>query len=170
MELKANSFECAVCLDLLYKPTTLPCGHNFCYSCIAGLHAHCFYLRCPVCRSPFPMIQYKANLLLEQVIAKGHSDRYLERALQSTHSNQIFPSRPLRVLQTLKPLLLAGAISVFALWLVRRYPNKFLKCLYLAVRFPSFVSGSFLWHSVWTLLHIFVRYIEATTALSGLSH
>jgi hypothetical protein len=79
------------------------------------------------------------------------------------------PSRRYRAWLNLKPLVMTACVSVFCLWLVRRYPNKFLKALYLAVRFPSFVSGSFLWQSVWTLLHILVRYIEATTALSGLS-
>uniref|UniRef100_UPI00398F4F28 E3 ubiquitin/ISG15 ligase TRIM25-like n=1 Tax=Pristiophorus japonicus TaxID=55135 RepID=UPI00398F4F28 len=47
---------CAICLDLLKSPATIPCGHNFCMECIG----RCWHqeggpesFRCPQCRETF---------------------------------------------------------------------------------------------------------------------
>ncbi|XP_069779358.1 uncharacterized protein [Narcine bancroftii] len=47
---------CAICLDLLKSPATIPCGHNFCMDCIGK----CWHqdgsseiFRCPQCRETF---------------------------------------------------------------------------------------------------------------------
>jgi len=69
-----NNYLCPLCLDILYKPIQLTCGHNFCLICLNDL---AFYeTRCPLCRKEFPenydkteknmnqklMIEMKANL------------------------------------------------------------------------------------------------------------
>ena len=41
--------ECAICLDRLRVPYTLPCNHSFHESCIE----QCINEVCPLCRSPF---------------------------------------------------------------------------------------------------------------------
>ncbi|XP_038633773.1 E3 ubiquitin/ISG15 ligase TRIM25-like [Scyliorhinus canicula] len=47
---------CAICLDLLKSPATIPCGHNFCMECIG----RCWHqegdsetFKCPQCRETF---------------------------------------------------------------------------------------------------------------------
>jgi len=46
-----KSLECAMCLNLLYQPTTLECGHSFCRRCIRSwlLSQNAI---CPLCRFP----------------------------------------------------------------------------------------------------------------------
>eukprot|EP01122_Echinamoeba_exundans_P014070 TRINITY_DN629_c0_g1_i1.p1 TRINITY_DN629_c0_g1~~TRINITY_DN629_c0_g1_i1.p1 ORF type:complete len:304 (-),score=12.62 TRINITY_DN629_c0_g1_i1:234-1049(-) len=41
--------ECPICLDYLWDPRELPCGHLFCNCCIGLLSAY----DCPTCRTPF---------------------------------------------------------------------------------------------------------------------
>ena len=51
--------DCAICLDKLRQPRTLPCGHIFCATCLESLHQHngtqtvdgsAVSTRCPLCR------------------------------------------------------------------------------------------------------------------------
>ncbi|MCB0368121.1 MAG: hypothetical protein KDD45_01460 [Bdellovibrionales bacterium] len=39
---------CPVCINVFKRPTTLPCGHTFCYSCL--LNATREHRQCPICR------------------------------------------------------------------------------------------------------------------------
>ncbi|XP_071783407.2 tripartite motif-containing protein 16-like protein [Centroberyx gerrardi] len=56
IQLDQGNFCCSICLDLLKDPVTIPCGHNYCMSCIKGywneedqkkIHS------CPQCRKTF---------------------------------------------------------------------------------------------------------------------
>lgn len=53
--LSEEQFLCCICLDVFTKPVTIPCGHNFCKSCITQHwdvnKAHC---QCPLCKKHFP--------------------------------------------------------------------------------------------------------------------
>ncbi|XP_020259882.1 E3 ubiquitin-protein ligase PRT1-like isoform X2 [Asparagus officinalis] len=79
-----SSFECCVCLDLLYKPVVLACGHVSCFWCVhKGMHG----LRsshCAQCRQPyihFPSICSLLHLLLlkmEPVAYKRREKEVLE--------------------------------------------------------------------------------------------
>ncbi|XP_074304696.1 E3 ubiquitin-protein ligase PRT1-like, partial [Silene latifolia] len=63
----SNSFICCVCLDLLYKPIVLECGHVSCFWCVhismdPGHTSHC-----PICRNSyhyFPTICEVLHFLL----------------------------------------------------------------------------------------------------------
>ncbi|XP_059210645.1 E3 ubiquitin-protein ligase TRIM47-like [Centropristis striata] len=46
--------QCCICLDDFSSPTSLPCGHCFCLSCIGEywrVHGAC---QCPLCKAVFP--------------------------------------------------------------------------------------------------------------------
>ncbi|XP_060900883.1 E3 ubiquitin-protein ligase TRIM39-like [Labrus mixtus] len=49
-------FLCSICLDVFNRPVTIPCGHNFCKSCITEdwkINRKC---KCPVCKKIFDLI------------------------------------------------------------------------------------------------------------------
>ncbi|XP_067913991.1 E3 ubiquitin-protein ligase TRIM16-like isoform X2 [Heterodontus francisci] len=70
---------CAICLDLLKSPATIPCGHNFCMECIR----RCWHqegssetFKCPQCRETFssrPSLS-KNTILCEIVEDFSNSD------------------------------------------------------------------------------------------------
>ena len=52
----ADDEECAICLDVLQQPQTMPCGHRFCRGCVACMRQHGVGEAqvCPLCRGPMP--------------------------------------------------------------------------------------------------------------------
>ncbi|XP_045928597.1 E3 ubiquitin-protein ligase TRIM21-like [Micropterus dolomieu] len=51
--LSEDQFRCCICLDVFTDPVTVPCGHNFCKSCITehwNINVQC---RCPMCNKLF---------------------------------------------------------------------------------------------------------------------
>jgi len=48
----SDSFECAICLELLCEPLQLPCSHVFCRSCLICDSTR--EGRCPLCRQQIP--------------------------------------------------------------------------------------------------------------------
>nr|GEW44031.1 E3 ubiquitin-protein ligase PRT1-like isoform X1 [Tanacetum cinerariifolium] len=49
----SDEFTCCVCLDLLYKPVVLACGHISCFWCVYEAMDTWQESRCPVCRHSF---------------------------------------------------------------------------------------------------------------------
>ncbi|KAF7700424.1 hypothetical protein HF521_003382 [Silurus meridionalis] len=69
-----DQFICAVCLDLLKDPVTIPCGHSFCKVCINGCwnqeDMKSIY-SCPQCRETFtPRPVLCRNNILAEVVEK----------------------------------------------------------------------------------------------------
>ncbi|KAM9177716.1 E3 ubiquitin/ISG15 ligase TRIM25 isoform 1-T1 [Mergus octosetaceus] len=65
-----EELTCSICLSLFNSPVTVPCGHNFCASCLeltwAGLGAD---FSCPQCRTTFPgRPQLRKNTVLCRVV------------------------------------------------------------------------------------------------------
>ncbi|XP_071401807.1 tripartite motif-containing protein 16-like [Centroberyx affinis] len=72
IQLDETKFCCSICLDLLRDPVTIPCGHNYCMSCIKScwdeedqkkIHS------CPQCRQTFtPRPVLGKNTMLAELL------------------------------------------------------------------------------------------------------
>ncbi|KAL7177349.1 hypothetical protein ACSBR2_030661 [Camellia fascicularis] len=89
-----DEFQCCVCLDLLYKPVVLGCGHISCFWCV--FRAMDFYLvsHCPVCRHPynhFPSICQLLHFLLLKLYPIAYKRREQKVIAEETISDQFSP-------------------------------------------------------------------------------
>ncbi|KAI3738856.1 hypothetical protein L2E82_29053 [Cichorium intybus] len=77
----SDEFKCCVCLDLIYKPVVLACGHISCFWCVFEAMDTWQESRCPVCRhsyNHFPSICW----LLHSVLLKLYPKDYQRRESQ----------------------------------------------------------------------------------------
>ncbi|XP_034530109.1 E3 ubiquitin-protein ligase TRIM39-like isoform X2 [Notolabrus celidotus] len=51
--LSEEQFQCSICLDVFTDPVTIPCGHNFCKSCITKHWDIKVPCECPLCKDVF---------------------------------------------------------------------------------------------------------------------
>ena len=67
IEATADDAECAICLDVLQQPQTMPCGHRFCRGCVASMRQHGMteVQLCPLCRGAMPDVD---RVYLEAVL------------------------------------------------------------------------------------------------------
>ncbi|TRZ00421.1 hypothetical protein DNTS_026744, partial [Danionella cerebrum] len=74
-----DEFLCAVCLDLLKDPVTVPCGHSFCRICISGFWDQEDQKRvssCPQCRETFSSRPALAkNIIIAEMMEKLKKSR-----------------------------------------------------------------------------------------------
>eukprot|EP00962_Isochrysis_galbana_P053443 scaffold24886_cov157-Isochrysis_galbana.AAC.1 len=57
-----EDYQCTVCLDLLFEPSTTACGHTFCRPCL--LRATAANPSCPLCRKNLGLLVPSVNSLL----------------------------------------------------------------------------------------------------------
>ncbi|XP_021767434.1 E3 ubiquitin-protein ligase PRT1-like [Chenopodium quinoa] len=74
----SDSFICCVCLDLLYKPIVLECGHVSCFWCVHKSMDMVHESHCPICRNPyhyFPNICEMLHFLLLKMYPLAYKRR-----------------------------------------------------------------------------------------------
>uniref|UniRef100_A0A8C6WLF1 RING-type domain-containing protein n=1 Tax=Neogobius melanostomus TaxID=47308 RepID=A0A8C6WLF1_9GOBI len=71
VQLDTQAFSCSICLDFLKEPATLPCGHNYCRSCIQSYWDGQEQSSCPQCRQSFhPRPVLGTNTMLAELVEK----------------------------------------------------------------------------------------------------
>ncbi|XP_051236990.1 E3 ubiquitin-protein ligase TRIM21-like [Dicentrarchus labrax] len=69
--LTEDQFLCSICLDVFTDPVTIPCGHNFCKTCITehwNINVPC---QCPNCKKVFyTRPQLKVNTFISEMAAQ----------------------------------------------------------------------------------------------------
>lgn len=72
--------NCAICLDSVSYPGTLPCGHSFCMLCIMRLVEKTPKLLCPTCRK-ITKNNIEPNLILDHILSSiCKQDDYVKRS------------------------------------------------------------------------------------------
>ena len=73
-----KELECHVCYNLMFDPTTTPCGHTFCRKCLARILDHSPL--CPICRR---------ELFLPPSLTHQPNNKYLVQLLESLCPDQV---------------------------------------------------------------------------------
>ncbi|XP_058483260.1 tripartite motif-containing protein 16-like [Solea solea] len=69
VQLQHENFFCPICLELLKRPVTTPCGHNFCLDCIKTYWDGMTIYSCPQCRKTFtPRPELMKNTMLADLV------------------------------------------------------------------------------------------------------
>lgn len=72
--LDRDQFNCSICLDVLKRPVTIPCGHSYCSDCIQNYWDQDDFFGvfvCPQCRQSFtPRPALARNTMLADVVEK----------------------------------------------------------------------------------------------------
>lgn len=65
-----DELSCSICLSPFECPVTIPCGHNFCQSCLLATWGDAAPYSCPQCRTHFATKpELKKNTVLNNVVA-----------------------------------------------------------------------------------------------------
>ncbi|CAN8268578.1 unnamed protein product [Cochlearia groenlandica] len=88
----SDKFLCCVCLELLYKPIVLSCGHLSCFWCVHKSMNGLRESNCPICRDPyvhFPSVCQKLHFLLKKIYPLAHKKRE-EQVLKDEQEQDCF--------------------------------------------------------------------------------
>mmetsp|Transcript_30030 Transcript_30030/g.52006 ORF Transcript_30030/g.52006 Transcript_30030/m.52006 type:complete len:421 (+) Transcript_30030:172-1434(+) len=98
-----STFNCSICMELMYKPCVNTCGHSFCFWC---MHHAMDVLKtshaCPLCRAPFrhfpavcvPLHSYLARTFPEEMKVKEEETKKLEKEEYCTESPAVAVVQP----------------------------------------------------------------------------
>ncbi|NXA53219.1 TRI69 ligase, partial [Nothocercus julius] len=67
-DLFSKDLSCTICLKWFTEPLILPCGHNFCKSCLTNTWAEKAAWACPECQAEVPDGQYIENTVLAKAL------------------------------------------------------------------------------------------------------
>lgn len=77
--LSEEQVHCSICLDVFTNPVSIPCGHNFCQSCILGYWKTCPLYQCPMCKKSFyKRPDISVNTVLREIAEQFKEIRNME--------------------------------------------------------------------------------------------
>ncbi|KAM9352446.1 E3 ubiquitin-protein ligase TRIM21-like [Symphorus nematophorus] len=86
--LSEDQFLCSICLDVFTDPVAIPCGHNFCKTCITqhwNINVPC---QCPYCKEVFhSRPQLRVNTFISEMAAQFRQSAQ-QKASSSSRSEQ----------------------------------------------------------------------------------
>ena len=89
-----DDYLCAICYNLLYQPTTLPCNHKFCYPCLERWFNHeQSSFSCPMCQRSYPLTtDFHVNKEMEERLSQQYEKEYklLTQFKKWEHENRKF--------------------------------------------------------------------------------
>ncbi|XP_032444883.1 E3 ubiquitin-protein ligase TRIM21-like [Xiphophorus hellerii] len=76
--LSEEQFLCSICLDVFTDPVTIPCGHNFCKTCITKHWNISRHQQCPLCKEQFdPKPALRINTFISEMASHFRNARSL---------------------------------------------------------------------------------------------
>lgn len=75
-----KEFICAICLEMVFHPTTLLCQHTFCLDCVKTLQEKSKH-KCPECNQKFPF-PAEYNRVLDDAVRRMFPEVYQSRQLK----------------------------------------------------------------------------------------
>ncbi|XP_030015937.1 E3 ubiquitin-protein ligase TRIM39-like [Sphaeramia orbicularis] len=87
-----DQFLCSICLDVFTDPVTIPCGHNFCKSCISEHWRVNVPYQCPMCKEVFNLKpQLKINTIIKEMVAQFRHEAQHEPNISSSDQQAAKP-------------------------------------------------------------------------------
>ncbi|XP_070710909.1 E3 ubiquitin-protein ligase TRIM39 isoform X2 [Pempheris klunzingeri] len=77
--LSEEQVHCSICLDVFTNPVSIPCGHNFCQSCILGYWRTSPLYQCPMCKKSF----YKRPDISVNTVLREIAEQFKEIRIRS---------------------------------------------------------------------------------------
>ena len=73
-----DDYLCAICCNLLYKPTNLSCNHKFCFPCLEKWYnREKETFKCPICQRVYTLsTKFSINKVLETNIMSNYGKEY----------------------------------------------------------------------------------------------
>ncbi|XP_067110819.1 E3 ubiquitin-protein ligase TRIM39-like [Osmerus mordax] len=89
--LSEDQFQCSICLDVFTDPVSIPCGHNYCKSCITKYWDNSDLCQCPMCKMTFDK---RPDLYVNTFISEMAAQFRKPEPLKATISPDLRPTKP----------------------------------------------------------------------------
>ncbi|XP_078127894.1 E3 ubiquitin-protein ligase TRIM21-like [Sander vitreus] len=84
-----DQFLCSICLDVFTDPVAIPCGHNFCKSCITDHWNISDRCQCPLCKEAFTTRpDLRVNTFISEMVAQFRQSAQ-QKASSSSSEQQV---------------------------------------------------------------------------------
>ncbi|XP_029979464.1 E3 ubiquitin-protein ligase TRIM39-like [Sphaeramia orbicularis] len=89
-----DQFLCSICLDVFTDPVSIPCGHNFCKSCISEHWDNNEIYQCPMCKKAFyPKPELYVNTFISEMVAQFRLEAQHEPNIYSSDQQAAKPGQ-----------------------------------------------------------------------------